>query len=359
MPQTNFNDLFKKFISDSLNGKRMQKNGKKIKEGTLKNYYYLNRLLVNFQTEKKFNLRLRDSSRLTTRELSAEKNYWKIFYKKFTDYLYTDLGHYDNYVGSNMKMLRTFFNYLNDEKGLRVGSFHKSFYVRNEEIPIVVLSPEQLNFLIYDKSFESRLTIRLERTKDIFVFGCTVALRVSDLINLNGSNLEITEGNSYLKVTSKKTQTLTRIKLPSYAVEIIKKYHRKRHKNLLPVISNYNLNKNLKLLAETAGWTNQVAKIRGRRGISVSLDRTTKIDKGFRFCDLITSHTMRRTAITTMLSLGMTEFMVRKISGHAANSKEFFRYVALAQSYIDKETEVHFQRLSEKKLTHKELGKNA
>jgi integrase len=62
-------------------------------------------------------------------------------------------------------------------------------------------------------------------------------------------------------------------------------------------------------------------------------------EKGYRFCDLVTSHTMRRTAITTMLSLGMTEFMVRKISGHSANSKEFFRYVALSQTYIDKETE--------------------
>lgn len=270
-----------------------------------------------------------------------------------------NLGLYDNYVGNNMKILRAFFNYLNNEQGLRVGSFHKNFYVRNEEIPIVVLSPEQLNFLIYDKSFEESLSNRLQRTKDIFVFGCTVALRVSDLLSLSGSNLEITEGKYYLNVISKKTQTPTRIKLPDYAIEIIQKYHRSRHKNLLPVISNFNLNKNLKLLAETAGWTTQVAKTRGRRGISISLDKTSKIDKGFRFCDLITSHTMRRTAITTMLSLGMTEFMVRKISGHAANSKEFFRYVALAQSYIDKETEALFRRLSEKKFEPQQLVINA
>ena len=119
----------------------------------------------------------------------------------------------------------------------------------------------------------------------------------------------------------------------------------------MPVISTYNLNKNLKLLAEAASWTNQVTKTHGRRGISISLNSTSKIDKGFRFCDLITSHTMRRTAITTMLSLGMTEYMVRKISGHSANSKEFFRYVALAQSYIDKETEAFYQRLSETKFS--------
>jgi integrase len=279
--------------------------------------------------------------------------------KKFTDYLYIDLGHYDNYVGSNMKMLRTFFNYLNDEKGLRVGTFHKSFYVRNEEIPILVLSAEQLNFLIYDKLFEQSLSTRLKRTKDIFVFGCTVALRVSDLLNLNSSNLEITDGNYYLKVTSKKTQTFTKIKLPDYAIEIIKKYHRRRNKNLLPIISNFNLNKNIKLLADAAGWTDTVVKNRGRRGVSAPLLSASKTEKGFRFCDLVTSHTMRRTAITTMLSLGMAEFMVRKISGHSANSKEFFKYVALAQTYLDKETEALFQRLSETKFLKQELVKNA
>ncbi|MBK9730300.1 MAG: hypothetical protein IPO83_03260 [Chitinophagaceae bacterium] len=351
--------LFGTFITDSAKGKRIQKNGKKIKAGTINNYYYLNKLLVNFQFTKGVTLRIRDSSRLTQREQSSERNYWKKFYKKFTDYLYNDLGLYDNYVGSNMKMLRTFFNYLNTEKGIQVGNFHKMFYIRCEEIPIVVLSPEQLNFLIYDNQFASRLTPRLKRTKDIFVFGCTVSLRVSDLLNLNSSNIEIIGGCYYLKVTSKKTQIFTRIKLPDYAIEIINKYNCRRHTKLLPVISNQNLNKNIKLLIETAGWTDIVAKIRSQRGISVSIGKHSKCKKSLRFCDLVTSHTMRRTAITTMLSLGMTEFMVRKISGHSANSKEFFKYVSLAQVFIDKETEMIFQSLSERKFLIEKMVMNA
>ena len=59
---------------------------------------------------------------------------------------------------------------------------------------------------------------------------------------------------------------------------------------------------------------------------------------------------MRRTPITTMLCLGMPEHIIRKISGHSPMSKEFFRYVALAQSYQDKETSQMFDRLKEKKL---------
>ena len=70
----------------------------------------------------------------------------------------------------------------------------------------------------------------------------------------------------------------------------------------------------------------------------------------WRFCDVATTHTMRRTAITTMLSLGVSEQIVRKISGHAANSKEFYRYVLWAQTYQDQETEKMFEKLKKKEL---------
>jgi hypothetical protein len=45
--------------------------------------------------------------------------------------------------------------------------------------------------------------------------------------------------------------------------------------------------------------------------------------------------------------------VVRKISGHAANSKEFFRYVEFAQSYVDEHTDMVFEKIS-----NMELGKS-
>ena len=54
---------------------------------------------------------------------------------------------------------------------------------------------------------------------------------------------------------------------------------------------------------------------------------------------------MRRSAITVMLSLGVPEQVIRKISGHATGGKEFFKYVAVAQTYQDKETEKLFERM--------------
>ena len=48
---------------------------------------------------------------------------------------------------------------------------------------------------------------------------------------------------------------------------------------------------------------------------------------------------MRRSCITIMLTSGMPEYVVRKISGHTSDSKSFFRYVNLAQSLMDREIE--------------------
>jgi len=43
---------------------------------------------------------------------------------------------------------------------------------------------------------------------------------------------------------------------------------------------------------------------------------------------------MRKTGITLLLMLDMPEYLVRKISGHSSNSKEFYRYVNFAQAHI-------------------------
>ena len=89
---------------------------------------------------------------------------------------------------------------------------------------------------------------------------------------------------------------------------------------------------------------------RDRQGRKVKLKKEGAKGGGFRFCDVASTHTMRRTAISTMLCLGMSEAVVRRISGHAPGSKEFYRYVLLAQTYLDSESDKVFARLQEKAL---------
>lgn len=212
-----FLPLFNQFIRDTQTGKRLKKNGEKIKKETVQNYKYALQNLVEFSEKENFELRICDASRLNNREFISEKNYWKKFYKKFTGFLYKK-GCYDNYVGNTIKMIRVFFNYLKEEKNINTGDFHKLFYVRKEEVDILVLSPNQLKFLIHDKAFEETLKPKLKKVKDIFVFGCTTGLRYSDIFKLTNKNFEKQENDWYLKMKSQQTKTYSFIKLPAYDV---------------------------------------------------------------------------------------------------------------------------------------------
>lgn len=334
--------LFKQFIRDSENGKRLKKNGERIKSSSIESYYYVLKNLIQFGVEANFELRVCSILKMNARELKSEKNYWKKFYKSFTEFMYKK-GCFDNYVGNNIKIIRVFFNWLKEEKDIYTGDFHKKFYVRKEQIDILVLSPERLKFLIHDKEFEKKLTATQIKLKDVFVFGCTTGLRFSDMFALTSKNFEQTNEDWYLKIKSQKTKTYSFIKLPNYAAEIYLK--NKPSKSTIPVFGEKwlsNFNRSLKRMGEIAGWTETVEISREKLGQAKKV--STKKGKE-RFCDNISSHMMRRTAITTMLILGMPELLVRKISGHSSNSASFHRYVHYAQVYMDKEIEKVHKKL--------------
>jgi len=339
--------LLKQFITKGFTKKRRKPNGSIIAKSTVNTYVHLEKLIAKYEEKYDIQIMVSDIKRGTKREIEKEKNYWKRFYRQFGDFLYLDLGNFDNYVGHNFKMIRAFFKWLNKEKGIFTGDFYKDFYAPKEEIPIIVLEPEQLNFLIHNQAFEESLSRTLKRAKDIFVFGCTVALRYSDMANLKRANWESLEGRDYLRVTSQKTHATTRVKIPPYAVEILEKY-KKRSSYLLPVPNKVQLNKNIKQLMEAAGWTQVYPKYRMRRGKPIQIYRSKGVH--YRFCDHFSSHSMRRTAITTMLRLGLEENLVRKISGHSAGSKEFYRYVEMSQSFMDEETDKIYSKIGKKML---------
>lgn len=330
-----FFELFEEFIKKSANGKRLKSNGAKFKDTTFSNYTNTLRLLKDFCIEKKFTIQLFIVNRLTKRELSAASNHWKDFYKKFTSYLYDDLNYIDNYVGTVLKDIKVFMSFLVKEKNLAIGDFHRRFYVSKENSQFVVLSPEQLGYLIHNSSFEESLTDKLKEAKDIFVFGCTVGLRFSDLMSLTPSNIVIEGNHRFLELRTMKTDTPVRILLPEYACHIVFKYFSLKNKLLLPKRSKSRLNLELKKICFLAGFNQTLIKTRRRRGIPFVIYKDKKKKLHYTFSDHVTSHTMRRTGITTLLRLGVPEQIVRQFSGHSPGSKEFYRYISIAQSYMN------------------------
>jgi integrase len=337
--------LLDEFIRASSSGKRLKKNGARISHGTVTNYQYLQKHLIGFAEAATFELKIYIAGNLTQSQKERAKSYYRKFYRSFTNYLYKQ-GHFDNYVGLIIKNLRIFFNYLLLEKMIDVGHYHRSFFVPVEEIPIVTISKEHLQYMLNNETYNEALEKNdLVFIRDIFVFGCTVALRISDLLALSRKNLVIKNENYYIQVKSKKTGTNTTIKLPPYAVDILLKYYRKKNKTIFPTISVGYINKQLKRIGKFLPDDFEMIKTRERKGKQVVVYKDPEKKQHYMLSDHITAHTMRRTAITNMLSLGMPEHLVRKISGHAPNSKEFYRYVELSQSFLDKETDLIFDKL--------------
>lgn len=333
--------LYKQFINASIKGTRLQKNGTRIRRGTIRNYEFALRLLEKFSTEENFELRILPTPKLRKSEFNAEKQYWKSFYAKFTTYMFANKLH-DNYVGTVIKNIKVFFNYIESEKNISISQLHKHFYVLKSEPPIFTLDAAQLQFLIHDTEFEIQLDDLQKKVKDVFVFGATVALRISDLMNLKQSNLIQYNGSSYIRTHSLKTNTFTQVKLPLYALKILEKYKGCRGQYLLPSFYLNTFNDHLKEIDELAQWQFSVEKRHFRRGVLVNVTSSKK-----RFCDIMSSHMMRKTAITNMLVHRVDENIVRKISGHAPGSREFYRYVSYHQTLIDEKTDQYFEALSQ------------
>lgn len=339
--------LFEKFIKDSYKGKRLKADGGKIKPQTIDNYVYILQYIKEYEEKYDTVLRIKVINSSNKRAFMLERNYWKKFYLQFTQFLYTQKNCFDNYVGNVIKNIRVFFNYLNREAGIQTGDYYKSFYVNKEEVPIITLMPEQLNFLINNEAFEKSLSPSLQKSKAILVFGCTVALRVSDLFSIKFTDIEQVGDVYYLPVKTGKTGSLVRAKLPAYALPIIERFKltAKKRKTIFPPIPRTRFNNQLKEIAALAGWNQVTGKQRTKRGVVQDVN-FNGMAKPYRFCDLVSSHIMRRTAITTMLMMGMKEHVVKKISGHTTDSKSFYRYVNLVQSYLDNEMDVVFDRLA-------------
>ena len=328
-----FIPAFKKFIAASVTGRRLMPSGKKFRTGTIQQYGCVLALLEEYEQYQNICLRIQLLFKSSLRMLQKENKYWVRFFKTFSLFLYKKKKYFDQYTGSVFKVIKTFFHFLAVEKSWPVGDFYKFFRIPAENIYPVILSPNQLRFLITNKEFEDSLSGSLKKIKDIFVFGSTVALRYQDLMRISPKNIQHTPDAVYLTLHTRKTGAEIRVPLPGYAIEIIRRYKKKPGRFILPQISCTNINLGIKKLIRQAGWDYHMPKIRHRRGEPYEI----KNNKGetYRFYDHITAHTMRRTAITTLLLLGVDENSVRRISGHAAGSKEFYKYVVVIQDYLN------------------------
>lgn len=277
----------------------------------------------------------------TTRTYKTTLNHLKEFAKKnkaVLDYDNITLDFYNQYVtylrkqglnvnsiGRDIKNIKTFMNEAVDMGYTTNLQFkHKKFAVGREDTEAVYLTWDEI-LKLYQHDFTGNK--RLERVRDLFVFGCCVGLRYSDFSRIKPENV-IKDGSDYfIKITTQKTGERVIIPAHPLVLAILKKY--KSENSTLPrSVSSQRFNDYIKECCQLAEL-NETGRL------------TTEPELPLYKC--VSSHTARRSMATNYYLEGFPVIDLTRITGHKTESS-FLRYIKLSKLDAARRLQVHINK---------------
>lgn len=165
------------------------------------------------------------------------------FIQAFHTFLRTDKGMAQNSSTKHLKLLKKIINVAVANSYMTFNPFI-TYKVEREPVEIDFLDEEELRRII---NFDTPLP-RLERAKDMFLFGCFTGLSYIDIKTLAPEHFERdSAGRIWIKKRRVKTGVLSRIPLLPIAKMILDKY--RDGEKLLPIQDPADVNKYLKDIA--------------------------------------------------------------------------------------------------------------
>lgn len=165
------------------------------------------------------------------------------FIQSFHSFLRIDKGMAQNSSTKHLKLLKKIINLSVANSYMAFNPF-STYKVEREPVEIDFLDEEELRKII---NFDTPLP-RLERAKDMFLFGCFTGLSYIDIKTLTPEHFEKdSAGRIWIKKRRVKTGVLSRIPLLPIAKLILDKY--KGGEKLLPIQDPADINKYLKDIA--------------------------------------------------------------------------------------------------------------
>lgn len=212
-----------------------EEQGKMIGKGISKSTHWLSEYtykLLKEHVEQKYK-----RSDLYLRELNIG------FIQAFHTFLRTDKGMAQNSSTKHLKLLKKIINVAVANSYMTFNPF-MTYKVEREPVEIDFLDEEELRRII---NFDTPLP-RLERAKDMFLFGCFTGLSYIDIKTLAPEHFEMDgAGRIWIKKRRVKTGVLSRIPLLPIAKMILDKY--RGGEKLLPIQDPADVNKYLKDIA--------------------------------------------------------------------------------------------------------------
>ena len=174
------------------------------------------------------------------------------FIQSFHSFLRIDKGMAQNSSTKHLKLLKKIINLSVANSYMAFNPF-STYKVEREPVDIDFLDEEELRKII---NFDTPLP-RLERAKDMFLFGCFTGLSYIDIKTLTPEHFEKdSTGRIWIKKRRVKTGVLSRIPLLPIAKLILDKY--KGGEKLLPIQDPADINKYLKDIAILCGINKRI-----------------------------------------------------------------------------------------------------
>ena len=234
---------------------------------------------------------------------------------------------YNDALAKHLQYFKSFVTWASK----RNYKIHEEYFAYEPKLPkakkaVRYLTLEELD-TIYNLTFTGKEG--LERARDIFVFQCYTALRVSDVRQLKRENITTNDsGDYYIDLLTEKDDDRVRYKLAQRAVRIYKKYEQNVYENDLafPVISPPKYNEHLRELGKAADLKGEWIDYEYRLNKKIIV----KVPK----CNL-SSHTARRTFIVTAMNEGVSLDLIALITSHS-DVKAMRPYIKMNTKGTDK-----------------------
>lgn len=291
---TTLNLFIDQYIDELESGKRLKRrSNKKVSIGTIKSIKGFKSQFSNYQDARKKVIDFEDVT--------------MDFYRDFTNYLLFDRKYSANTVGRMVKVLKTIMYAAKDLKLHNNREIeNKDFAANYEEVDNVFLTEERIDIL-YNMDLSNNPA--WEKVRDVFVVGCLTGQRVSDYKRIN-SNMIVTlsNGNDFIELKQEKTDKTVYIPLDWRVKAILDKYE-----GNLPKVYDQKINDYIKKVCEKAKFTELVQITQNKAGMEATLSK--------RFCDMVKTHTARRSLCTNMQQAGCKLSEIIAISGHESEEQ--------------------------------------
>lgn len=236
------------------------------------------------------------------------------FYEDFKSFLTYNKGFAKNTIGKHIRTLKRFLNDA-DSKGIYVNPDykHQNFTGMTENIDNIYLNEFELEQIA---SLDLSNNFKLDRVRDLFLVGAWTGLRFSDFANIPKKSIDL--NRKLITITMQKTVKPVVIPIHKTVLAILKKYRDKTENSLPPPLSNAKMNRHLKDVAELADLTEGTSKTKTIAGKRITIN--------YKKCELVCTHTARRSFATNSYKMGIPIYAIMGITGHTSE-KTFKNYI--------------------------------